>query len=175
MSESNPTPANDTPENGAPPGMPLAVNLQYTRDLSFEVPAGAAIFKTLRGAPQVGVNIDVRVDPIEENQPIFEVSLVVRVEATEPPEQEGGQNGRTVFIADLTYAAIVTLNNAPQEIVEPLLLVEVPRLIFPFARNIISDVTRDGGFPSVVLAPIDFVALWQAKRAAQFPEPAGHA
>nr|WP_215769403.1 protein-export chaperone SecB [Gluconobacter sp. P5E10] len=62
-----------------------------------------------------------------------------------------------------------------QELVEPILLVEVPRLIFPYVRSIISDVTRDGGFPPVVLQPIDFVALWQAKRAQQFPEPAGEA
>ncbi|GBQ60815.1 preprotein translocase subunit SecB [Acidomonas methanolica] len=176
MSETTTPPANDSLPSDAPQGIPLAINLQYTKDLSFEVPAGAAIFKSLRDAPQVSVNIDVKVDQLEENQPVFEVVLTTRVEAVEGTGIQGeAQAGRTVFIADLTYAAIVTLNNPPQDIIEPLLLVEVPRLIFPFVRSIISDVTRDGGFPAVVLAPIDFVALWQAKRAAQFPEPAGHA
>ena len=175
MSETNTPPANDATENAGPPGIPLTINLQYTKDLSFEVPAGAAIFRTLRNPPQVGVNIDVKVESLEENAPVYEVTLVTRVEASETPEQEGGKPGRTVFIAELSYAAIVTLTNAPQELIEPLLLIEVPRLIFPFARGIVSDITRDGGFPPVVLAPIDFVALWQSKRAAQFPEPAGHA
>ncbi|GAP23908.1 protein-export chaperone SecB [Gluconobacter japonicus] len=161
--------------DGAPPQMPLAVNLQYTKDLSFEVPAGASIFATLRSAPQISVNIDVQANRLEEDQPVYEVALAVRAEAAEPAAEEGGKAGRTVFIAELTYAAIVTLGNAPQELVEPILLVEVPRLIFPYVRSIISDVTRDGGFPPVVLQPIDFVALWQAKRAQQFPEPAGEA
>ncbi|GBR51963.1 preprotein translocase subunit SecB [Neokomagataea thailandica NBRC 106555] len=167
--------ANTPNAEGAPAQLPLAVNLQYTKDLSFEVPAGASIFASLRSAPQIGVNIDVQVNRLEEEQPVFEVALAVRAEASEAPEKEGDKAGRTVFIAELTYAAIVTLGNAPQEMIEPILLVEVPRLIFPYARGIISDVTRDGGFPPVVLQPIDFVALWQAKRAQQFPEPAGEA
>jgi len=171
MSESNTPIANDA---GAPPALPLNVNLQYTKDLSFEVPLGAAIFATLRTAPQIAVNIDVQANRLEENQPIFEVALAVRAEATETPEQQGSPS-RTVFIAELTYAAVVTLGEAPQELIEPILLVEVPRLIFPFVRSIMSDITRDGGFPPVVLQPIDFVALWQSKRAQNFPEPAGHA
>ncbi|GBQ15857.1 protein-export chaperone SecB [Swaminathania salitolerans] len=172
MSETAQNPANDS---GNPPALPLSVNLQYTKDLSFEVPAGASIFATLRSAPQISVNIDVQANRLEEEQPVFEVALAIRAEATEAPETEGGPAGRTVFIAELTYAAIVTLGDAPAELVEPILLVEVPRLIFPYVRSIISDVTRDGGFPPIVLQPIDFVALWQAKRAQQFPETAGNA
>ncbi|GBQ92543.1 protein-export chaperone SecB [Asaia krungthepensis] len=172
MSDTAQNPVND---QGNPPALPLSVNLQYTKDLSFEVPAGAAIFATLRSAPQIAVNIDVQANRLEEAQPVFEVALAIRAEATEAPETEGGAAGRTVFIAELTYAAIVTLTDAPAELVEPILLVEVPRLIFPYVRSIISDVTRDGGFPPIVLQPIDFVALWQAKRAQQFPETAGNA
>ena len=175
MSENSTANTNTQNAEGSPAPLPLAVNLQYTKDLSFEVPAGAAIFASLRSAPQIGVYIDVQVNRLEEEQPVFEVALAVRAEATEAPEKEGDKPGRTVFIAELTYAAIVTLGNVQQDVVEPLLLVEVPRLIFPYARSIISDVTRDGGFPPVVLQPIDFVALWQAKRAQQFPEPAGEA
>ncbi|WP_284198749.1 protein-export chaperone SecB, partial [Azospirillum oryzae] len=83
------------------PAMPLAINLQYTKDLSFEVPAGAAIFTTLRSAPQISVNIDVQANRLEEDQAVYEVALAVRAEAAEPPAQEGGQAGRTVFIAEL--------------------------------------------------------------------------
>ncbi len=69
-----------------------------------------------------------------------------------------------VFVAELTYAGVFTLNGMPENTIEPVLLVECPRILFPFARNILSDVTRDGGFPPVLLQPIDFVALWQARR-----------
>ena len=71
----------------------------------------------------------------------------------------------TVFVAELTYAGVFTLTGLPDNAVEPVLLVECPRILFPFARNILADVTRDGGFPPVLLQPIDFVALWQARRA----------
>ena len=69
-----------------------------------------------------------------------------------------------VFIAELAYCGIFTLQGVPENTVEPVLLVECPRLLFPYARNILADVTRDGGFPPVLLQPIDFVALWQARR-----------
>lgn len=157
-----------------PPALPLSVNLQYTRDLSFEVPAGAEIFATLRNQPQIGVNIDVQANRLQDDQMIYEVVLTIKTEAKESPETEGGAPGRTVFIAELVYAAVVTLTNPPQELIEPILLVEVPRLIFPYVRNILSEVTRDGGFPPVVLQPIDFVALWQAKRNS-FDQTPGHA
>ncbi|MFN8891088.1 MAG: protein-export chaperone SecB, partial [Alphaproteobacteria bacterium] len=77
----------------------------------------------------------------------------------------GGET--TAFIAELVYCGIFTVNGIAPEMLEPVLLVECPRLLFPFARNILADVTRDGGFPPVLLAPIDFVALWQNRRAQQ--------
>ncbi len=165
----------DTAADNAPPALPLAINLQYTKDLSFEVPRGAATFASLQSAPQVGVNIDVQANKIDAEQSIYEVTLSIRAEATEPPAEGSTQAGPVVFITEIAYAAIVTLENPPEEIIEPILLVEVPRLIFPFARAIVSDVTRDGGFPPIVLQPIDFTALWQAKREQNFPEPAGEA
>jgi preprotein translocase subunit SecB len=156
----------------APPALPLQMNLQYTKDLSFEVPSGAEIFATLRSNPSISVQIDVQVNRLQQEQNVFEVTLAIKAEAAEPPATEGGASGRTVFIVELAYAAVVTLGDAPEQMVEPILLVEVPRLIFPYARNIVSEVTRDGGFPPVVLQPIDFVALWQAKRAQATPSAA---
>ena len=81
-----------------------------------------------------------------------------------------------MFIAELTYAGVFTLSGLPDNAVEPVLLVECPRILFPFARNILAEVTRDGGFPPVLLQPIDFVQLWQSRRAqAQAQQAAGQA
>jgi preprotein translocase subunit SecB len=144
---------------GQPQPGPLMLNMQYTKDLSFEVPGAPEIFATLREQPRVDLQLDVQARPIQDGGNIYEVGLQIRADAQ---AQIGDQN-QTCFIAELTYCGIFTLNVDPQS-VEPMLLVECPRLLFPFARNILADITRDGGFPPVLLAPIDFVALWQSRR-----------
>lgn len=161
------------------PSAPLVVNLQYIKDLSFEVPGAPAIFTTLQAQPNVSINLDVQARRVDDSQPIFEVALVIRAEATDNgPGITSGTNGqgngqgnsqaadeaRTVFIADLAYAGLFTLSSIPPEQIEPVLLIECPRLLFPFARNILADITREGGFPPVLLQPIDFVALWHSRR-----------
>jgi len=152
-----------TPGQNAPP---LTVNIQYVKDLSFEVPGAPLIYTQLRSAPRVEINLDVQVRRVQDGQSIFEVTLAIRAEAHEAGAGNGvAEGGARVFLAELSYAGIFTIGNVPENTVEPLLLVESPRLLFPFARNILSDVTRDGGFPPVVLQPIDFVALWQTRRA----------
>ena len=147
------------PESGSG-AIPLLVNHQYVKDLSFEVPGAPEIFSTLRSQPQVQINLDVQARRLQEGQEVFEVTLVVRAEATE----DSTGTARTVFIAELSYGGIFTLTGIPESSVEPVLLVECPRLLFPFARNIIADVSREGGFPPVLLQPIDFVSLWQSRR-----------
>ena len=148
------------------PAQPLVVNIQYVKDLSFEVPGAPQIFTTLRAQPQVAINLDVQARRVQDGQPVFEVSLVIKAEASDPnAPTNGGTQTPPVFVAELTYAGVFTLNGLPDNAVEPVLLVECPRILFPFARNILSDVTRDGGFPPVLLQPIDFVALWQSRRA----------
>jgi len=144
---------------------PLVVNIQYIKDLSFEVPNSPTIFTTLRTAPRVDLNLDVQARRITEGEEVFEVVLAIRAEAIDP---EAGTNGSDapskVFLVELAYAGVFTLNGIPAESVEPILLVECPRLLFPFARNILSDITREGGFPPVLMQPIDFLALWQSRR-----------
>ena len=144
----------DTPANPTAPGA-LILNMQYTRDLSFEVPGAPEIFATLREPPQIDLKLDVQARPIQDGQNLFEVTLDIRADA-----KVGEQ---VCFIAELTYCGIFTVNVDEQSL-EPVLLVECPRLLFPFARNILAEVTRDGGFPPVFLNPIDFVALWQNRR-----------
>jgi preprotein translocase subunit SecB len=158
-----------SPQTTGQPAQPLVVNIQYVKDLSFEVPGAPQIFSQLRAQPQVSINLDVQARRVQDGQSVFEVSLMVRAEAHEAPASGG--NGQapapspTVFVAELTYAGVFTLTGLPDNAIEPVLLVECPRILFPFARNILADVTRDGGFPPVLLQPIDFVALWQARRA----------
>ena len=148
---------------------PLVVNIQYVKDLSYEVPGAPGIFTQLRAQPAVNINLDVQARRVQEGQSVYEVSLMIRAEAQEPAASQGG-NGQTpgpattIFVAELTYAGVFTLTGLPDNAMEPVLLVECPRILFPFARNILADVTRDGGFPPVLLQPIDFVALWQARR-----------
>ena len=155
----------------APPPQtpPLVVNIQYVKDLSFEVPGAPQVYTQLRAQPQVNINLDVQARRVHEGQNVFEVSIMIRAEAHEAAAQSGnGQSAAvppTVFVAELTYAGVFTLSGLPDNAIEPVLLVECPRILFPFARNILSDVTRDGGFPPVLLQPIDFVALWQQRRA----------
>ncbi|HUB14712.1 MAG TPA: protein-export chaperone SecB [Acetobacteraceae bacterium] len=154
---------------GQPPQQPLVVNIQYVKDLSFEVPGAPQVYTQLKAQPQVNINLDVQARRVQEGQNVFEVSLMIRAEAQEAaPGQGNGQTPKptaTVFVAELTYAGVFTLTGLPDNAIEPVLLVECPRILFPFARNILADVTRDGGFPPVLLQPIDFVALWQARRA----------
>jgi preprotein translocase subunit SecB len=160
---------------GQPQTPPLVVNIQYVKDLSFEVPGAPQVFTQLRAQPQVNINLDVQARRVQEGQNVFEVTIVIRAEAHETPAQSGnGQSAAvppTVFVAELTYAGVFTLSGLPDNAIEPVLLVECPRILFPFARNILSDVTRDGGFPPVLLQPIDFVALWQARRAQAQAQP----
>jgi preprotein translocase subunit SecB len=169
MSETTPAPVTGT---SAPP--PLVVNIQYVKDMSFEVPGAPGIYSQMRAAPQVNINLDVQARRIAQNHDSYEVAIVIRAEAHEQAPPSGTTNGHTgtppgipatVFVAELTYAGVFTLRGMPENTVEPVLLVECPRILFPFARNILADVTRDGGFPPVLLQPIDFVALWQARRA----------
>jgi preprotein translocase subunit SecB len=149
-------PAPSSPLPNGQPAPPLQLNIQYTRDLSFEVPGAPGIFLAVREQPRVDLNLDVQAKPVP-GQPanVYEVSLQIRADA------KVGEN--SCFIAELVYCGVFTLN-VPQEHVEPVLLVECPRLLFPFARNILADATREGGFPPVLLQPIDFVALWQSRR-----------
>ncbi len=156
---------------GQPQTAPLVVNIQYVKDMSFEVPNAPAIYTQLRAQPQVNINLDVNARRLQDNQHVYEVTLLIRAEAREPVAAGQAGNGQndaattapTVFVAELAYAGVFTLSNLPDNAVEPVLLVECPRILFPFARNILADVTRDGGFPPVLLQPIDFVALWQSR------------
>jgi preprotein translocase subunit SecB len=132
---------------------PIQVNAQYIKDLSFEVPGAPTIYGELAsGSPEISVRVDLAAQPLQPH--VFEIVLQLVIEAK--------LKDRPAFIAELSYGGVFTLN-VPEEHLQPILLIECPRLLFPFARNIIADVTRDGGFPPMMLQPIDFVALYRAR------------
>lgn len=133
--------------------MPIQIHSQYVKDLSLENPNAPEIFLSLNKPPKIQVNVNVEARKVSDNNN-FEVSLVVQADAK-------NEEGKTVFLAELTYAALVEIQNVPEETVKPVLLIEVPRLIFPYARNIISDITRDGGYPPLMINPVDFVSLYK--------------
>ncbi len=143
------TPApEDTAENQQPP---LTINAQYTKDLSFEAPNSPAIFGELaKKQPDISINVDV--DAKGHNETVFEVNLTMKAECK--------SEDKTAFILELVYGGLFTVN-VPKEHLQPMLLIECPRLLFPFARNIVADITRDGGFPPLMLGPVDFVAMFQ--------------
>ena len=132
-------------------GQPIVINAQYIKDFSFEAPTTPRIFSILKdNAPDISINVDVRAQAIEGAT--FEVALHFKVECKAA--------GSVAFILELVYAGLFTLS-VQQDHVHPVLLIECPRLLFPFARNIINDASRDGGFPPLLLGPIDFVAMYQ--------------
>jgi len=161
MSEPDTTPGTDQDRP------PLLINFQYARDLSFEAPNAPTIFNEMRAAPDISVNVDVQAHKLDESRNLYEVRLKLGA--------EGKVGDKVAFIAELDYGAAVTIN-APEDHIYPLLLVEAPRHMFPFARNILADMTRDGGFPPVVLQPIDFVAMFRQRvQAAQQAKQGGPA
>ncbi len=158
MSATQPSAPSDTT-----PATPISVNIQYIKELSFEVPGAPLIYTQLKTAPRVDINLDVQARRVQDGQNVFEVTLAIRAEATEAVTN-GGAPGARVFLVEMAYSGVFTLSGIPDNTVEPVLLVECPRILFPYARSILSDVTRDGGFPPVLLQPIDFLALWQKNR-----------
>ena len=136
------------PEN-APVGM--FINAQYLKDLSFENPNPLESFKQSQEKPNIQVNVNTVVKKLPENA--YEFTLYIKT--------EGKIKDKVAFIAEISYAGIFSLNKIPPEHEKPILLIEAPRMLFPFARNILAETTRDGGYPPLMLNPIDFNALYQ--------------
>lgn len=133
----------------------IGIEVQYIKDLSFENPMGPSSATAIQNNPEVSVEVSTSARMISENQ--YEVCLIIQGRAM--------MDGGPVFIVELTYGAVLALANVPDDAVQAILLIEGPRMMFPFARNIIADVTRDGGFPPLFLQPIDFMQLYRDQHA----------
>jgi len=157
---------NETDGAAAEQTIPLVINAQYIKDLSFEAPSAPGIFQMMQSQqPDINVNINVDTNKFEEN--VFEVILTMAATATVGED--------TAFIIELEFAGVFTLN-CPPEHLQPLIFIECPRLLFPFARSTLAQVTRDAGFPPLMVGPVDFVVMFQremeARAAAEAQEDA---
>lgn len=157
MTEDNAAAASD----GAQPAQPqlrMQVLAQFIRDMSFE---NMVAKKGISGADvqpdiQVAVSLDARKRPVDH-----QYDVISKYRCT----SKNKTNGETLFLLEVEYGAIFHVEGVPEEQLHPFLLIECPRLVFPFVRRIISDVTRDGGFPPLNIDTVDFVALYRQELA----------
>ncbi|MDQ8755035.1 protein-export chaperone SecB [Sphingosinicella sp. LHD-64] len=134
----------------------VGVIAQYVKDLSFENPNAPAVYQW-QGQPQVDVQFNIGSQPVGED--VYEVALKIEV---------GSKTDQgTVFTIDLLYGGLFALKNVPDEQLQPFLLAEAPRILFPFARQVLADATLQGGFPPFLLDPIDFGSLYMQQAAQQ--------
>ena len=142
----------------------LNVLAQYIRDLSFENPNAPRSLTPQQEQPAINIQINVNANPLADTE--FQVELTI--------EGDARTKDLLLFKFELVYGGIFRIANVPQEAVHPIVLIECPRLIFPFARQILANATRDGGFPPLYLDPVDFAQLYR-QRMAENPQAGGPA
>lgn len=173
MSDETETPQTGNGAGGAgqagttPPAMPrLHIVGQYIRDLSFE---NIAVQKALRANAKPDISVQVGADAGKRaDSDNYEVLTKFSITAKLPEGAEGA--GETVFLLELEYGGLFTVENVPDDQLRPFLLIEAPRMMFPFIRRIVADVSRDGGFPPLLLDSIDFVQLYRQQMAARMQQ-----
>jgi preprotein translocase subunit SecB len=146
----------DTAANAGPQLLVLA---QYVKDLSFENPNAPGSLQQ-NTQPQINISVNVTAKPLSQTDAEVELRLEGKAETA----------GTVMFNIELVFAGVFRIQNVPAENVNPLMMIECPRLLFPFAREIVANSVRNGGFPPLLLDPIDFVALYQ-QRVAQVQAP----
>ena len=141
------------PVNEGQPALPnLQVVGQYIKDLSFENPGATS---NITDRPQIELAVDLNAARLAEKD-MFEVELKIRVDAK--------SEGRALFLLEVAYAGAFRLTNVPDTGTQQMiLLIQAPHMLFPFVRRIVADVVRDGGMPPLMIEPIDFMALYQAR------------
>ncbi len=141
--------------NAKGPQPSLNVLAQYVKDLSFESPGAPNSLRGRETAPGININVNVSANPLSDKE--FDVNLSLNAKATFEKD--------VLFNVELMYGGVFRIEGFPQEHMLPLLFIECPRLLFPFARQIIAEATRNGGFPPLMLDPIDFAQMFQQKLA----------
>ncbi len=140
-----------SPVNGAMPQ--LNALAQYTKDFSFENPNAPRSLAPQETPPEISIEVNVNVNQIAETD--YDVTLVM--------EGRAGDKANLLFSFELSYGGVFRVANIPADQLHPVIMIECPRMLFPFARQIIADAVRNGGFPPLYIDPIDFVSLYQQK------------
>jgi preprotein translocase subunit SecB len=138
---------------GAPTQPQLNVLGQYIKDFSFENPNAPSSLTPTQTQPAIQIQINVGVQQLAETD--YEISLKL--------DGKADSSGSVLFAFDLTFAGVFRIQNVPQESLQPIIMIECPRLLFPFAREIVATSVRNGGFPPLLLDPVDFVSLYQQR------------
>ena len=131
----------------------LNILAQYIKDLSFENPGAPRSLQAREKAPAININVNVNANPLTDND--FDVVLTLTAEAKD--------GDKVLFATELVYGGIFRITGFPQEHMLPVLFIECPRLLFPFARQIVADATRNGGFPPLMIDPIDFAQMFSQR------------
>jgi preprotein translocase subunit SecB len=134
----------------------VVINAQYVKDLSFENPRAPQSLLQTQAQPSVQIGVDVKVQNLAPG--VFEVLLTVNADAKSGEDR--------VFLVELVYAGVTTVQNVPENDIPRILLVDTPNLLFPFARAVIANATREGGFMPLLLRPIDFNELLRQQQGA---------
>lgn len=137
--------------NGTQPN--LSVLTQYVKDLSFESPGAPKSLMARNSPPAININVNVNANPISGAEYDIVLTLNAKAEA----------EGVVLFNVELIYGGVFRVEGFPQEHLLPILFIECPRLLFPFARQVIADATRNGGFPPLMIDPIDFARMFQQR------------
>jgi preprotein translocase subunit SecB len=146
----------DAAASATPAASPsLNILAQYVKDFSFENPGAPRSLQARESAPSINISVNVNANPLAEND--FDVVLSLNAEAKE--------GDKVLFNAELAYGGVFRVTGFPQEHMLPVLFIECPRLLFPFARQIIADATRNGGFPPLMIDPIDFAQMFSQRMA----------
>lgn len=146
----------------APQGPMLRVLAQYTKDSSFENPNAPDSLRAGLDAPEININIEIGRQMLDDDS--VEVTLMLRTDAR--------RGDKVAFIAELEYAGLFAFQGVGIEEIQPLIMIECPRLLFPFARQIMAEMTQNGGYPPIMLEPPDFASMFREemmRRAAEAP------
>ena len=136
-------------DNGGQPRIQIVA--QYVKDMSFENPGAPT---ALAARPQIELGVDIQARRLDEQ--MYEVELKLRVSAKGPED-------KALFLLELAYGGLMQIVNVPEDVMQQVLLIEGPHMLFPFARRIIADAVRDGGMPPLMIEPIDFANLYRSR------------
>ena len=141
-------------EDAAADGSPsMRILAQYLKDLSFENPKAPQSLMNQDSNPQIEISVNVNAKALASTD--FEVELELEAKAIE--------DDAVVFATEILYAGIFRVENMPEDVMHQVVLIECPRMLFPFARQILADATRNGGFPPLMIDPIDFAGMYSQR------------